>query len=112
MMQGTHNVKFDNCIGCWDANPLCQHKTNLLFTKSSINRQGRRVYKSEEVPIIQCIQPKTPGKIVNLNCHVTNQTLHMSFVKDEIRRLALAYHKHFLRQGKDSIARPGSGMKT
>lgn len=54
---------------------------------------------------IQRIQPKTLGKLVNLSCYVTNQSLHndldMPFVKDEFRRLAMAYNKHFLRQGKD-----------
>jgi hypothetical protein len=29
----------------------------------------------------------------------------MPFVKNEFRRLAMAYHKHFLRQGKDPINR-------
>jgi len=61
------------------------------------------------VPFIQRIQPKTLGKLVNLSCYVTNQSLYnnldMPFVKNKFRRLAMAYHKHFLRQGKDSINR-------
>jgi len=65
------------------------------------------------VSFIQRIHPKTLGKLVNLSCYVTNQSLHndldMPFVKDEFRRLAMAYNKHFLRQGKDSIARSRNG---
>lgn len=95
----------DNCIGCWDANPFCQQKTKLPSRKSSINQHVRRVYKSEEVPFIQYNQPKTLGKLVNLSCYVSKQSFHndldMPFVKDEFRRLAMTYYKHFLRQGKE-----------
>jgi hypothetical protein len=36
--KATAESQFDNCIGCWDADSLCQQKIDLPSTKSSMNQ--------------------------------------------------------------------------